>query len=94
VRYFIDTHDRSKGTFPAEQVTPEQFETLYGRLDDALEAQGGLAMGAHLNLDDGKVFCLTAADDEAAVAAAHDQIGLRYDSITQVNRVSGMDLLH
>ena len=32
------------------------------------------------------------AEDESAVAAAHDKIGLRYDSITQVNRVSGMDL--
>ncbi len=92
MRYFIDTHDRSKGSFPAEKVTPEQFEAIYGRLDDALEAGGGLAIDAHLNLGDGKVFCLTAAADEAAVAAAHDKIGLRYDSITQVNRVSGMDL--
>jgi hypothetical protein len=92
VRYFIDTHDRSKGSFPAGQVTPEQFEALYGQLDNALEAQGGLAMGAHVSLGDGKVFCLTAAEDEAAVAAAHDKIGLRYDSITQVNRVSGIDL--
>jgi len=92
MKYFIDTHDRAKGSFPAEQVTAEQFEALYGQLDSALQAAGGLALGAHINLGEGKVFCLTAGADEAGISAAHDKIGLRYDSITEVHRVSGIDL--
>jgi hypothetical protein len=33
-----------------------------------------------------------AGGKEADVSAAHNKIGLAYDSITQVHRVSGMDL--
>ena len=92
MKYFIDTHDRTKNSFPAEDVSQEQFVAIYSGMDEALLSEGGFVTGAHVNLADGKAFCLTAAADEAAVAAAHEKIGLRYDSITQVRRVSGMDL--
>jgi hypothetical protein len=46
MRYFMDTHHRSKGSFPAGPVTLEQFQALYGQLDDALQGAGGLAIGA------------------------------------------------
>ena len=92
MKYFIDTHDRTKNSFPAEEVSQEQFLAIYSDMDEALLSQGGFVTGAHVNLAEGKAFCLTAAADEAAVAAAHEKIGLPYDSITQVHRVTGMDL--
>ena len=92
MKYFIDTHDRTKNSFPAEDVSQEQFLAIYNGMDDALLSEGGFLTGASVNLAEGKAFCHTAAPDEAAVAAAHEEIGLRYDSITQVHRVTGMDL--
>ena len=93
MKYFIDTHDRAKASFPAEEVTQEQFLAIYSGFDEALEAGGGFAIGgAHVNLAEGKAYCLTCAADVAVVTAAHDKIGLPYDGITQVQRVTGMDL--
>jgi hypothetical protein len=92
VKYFIDTHDRTRNSFPAEEASQEQFLAIYSGMDEALLSEGGFLSGAHVNLAEGKAFCHTAAADEAAVAAAHEKIGLPYDSITQVHRVSGIDL--
>ena len=92
MKYFVDTHDRTKNSFPTGDVSQEQFVAIYSGMDEALLSEGGFVTGAHVNLAEGKAFCLTAAADEAAVAAAHEKIGLTYDSITQVRRVSGMDL--
>jgi hypothetical protein len=65
---------------------------FFSGFDEAVEAGGGFAHGAHVNLPEGKAYCLTCADTEAVVAAAHEKIGLPFDSITQVQRVTGMDL--
>lgn len=92
MKYFIDTHDRTKGSFPAEAVSQEQFLTMYQAFEEALVGEGGFATGAHLNLPEGKAYCLTAAENEEAVFAAHNKVGLPYDSITHVQRVTGMDL--
>jgi Nickel responsive protein SCO4226-like len=92
MKYFIDTHDRTKNSYPAGEVSQEQFVAIYSDMDEALLSEGGFVTGAHVNLTEGKAFCLTAAADEAAVAAAHDKIEFPYDSITQVRRVTGMDL--
>jgi hypothetical protein len=92
VKYFIDTHDRTKNSYPADEVSQEQFVAIYGDMDEALLSEGGFVTGAHVNLAEGKAFCQAAAEDEAAVAAAHEKIGFPYDSITQVHRVSGVDL--
>jgi hypothetical protein len=34
MKYFMDTHDKTKGSFPAEKLTEEQFRAQF----DALEA--------------------------------------------------------
>src|SRR5262249_55304420 len=57
MKYFMDTHDKTKGSFPAEELTEEQFFVRF----DALEAAGHelhvVAHAAHLNLHQGKAFC-------------------------------------
>ncbi|HEX2711464.1 MAG TPA: nickel-binding protein [Candidatus Acidoferrales bacterium] len=92
MKYFIDTHDRAKGSFPKEELTDTGFIAIYGGFDKACESEGGLALGAHVNLKEGRAFCFTAGPDVEAIRKAHDAIGLPYDSITDVRRVTGVDL--
>jgi uncharacterized protein DUF4242 len=92
MKYFIDTHDRGKGSFPKEQLTETEFIANYRGFEKACESEGGLALGAHVNLKEGRAFCFTAGPDVEAIRKAHDAIGLPYDSITDVRRVSGVDL--
>ena len=57
MKYFIDTHDVAKGSFPEEEISPEQFVEIYGHFDKAAEEEGVTGLGAHVNLKDGKARC-------------------------------------
>ena len=92
MKYFIDTHDHEKGSFPKEKLDEAQFIATYDGFAGACESEGGLAMGAHVNLHEGKAFCFTAGPDVESIRKAHAAIGLPYDSITEVKRVTGVDL--
>jgi len=92
MKYFIDTHDHEKGSFPKEKLDEAQFIATYDGFAAACENEGGLAMGAHVNLHEGKAFCFTAGPDVESIRKAHEAIGLLYDSITEVKRVTGLDL--
>jgi hypothetical protein len=92
MKYFIDTHDKTKGSFPAQELTREEFVEIYGKFDDACAAAGGFAQGAHVNLGEGKAYCFTAAQDVDAIAKAHADIDFPYDSITAIERVTGLDM--
>ena len=35
MKYFMDTHDRTKGSFPAEELTEEQFFAQFDALECA-----------------------------------------------------------
>jgi len=92
MRYFMDTHDKTKGSFPPEELTEEQFFSRF----DALEAAGFeldvFAHAAHVNLREGKAFCFMSGPDEVAIQKAHAAIDFPFDSITEVSRVTGADL--
>jgi Nickel responsive protein SCO4226-like len=92
MKYFIDTHDHSKGSFPNKRLSEGEFVATYGGFERACESEGGLALGAHVNLPEGKAFCFTAGPDVEAIRRAHEAIRLPYDSITEVKRVTGVDL--
>ncbi len=92
MKYFIDAHDRTKGSFPEESLTPEEFIEMYGGFDEACHQEGGVALGAHTNLEEGKAFCFTTGPDVEAIRRAHEAIGMSFDSITEVKRVTGLDL--
>jgi hypothetical protein len=57
LKYFIDTHDKSKGTFPTQVLTEEQFFEQFAALEAAAEKLGAFGHAAHVNLKDGKAFC-------------------------------------
>jgi hypothetical protein len=92
MKYFIDTHDKSKGSFPAEVLTEEQFFAQFDALEKAAEEFHAVGHAAHVNLKEGKAFCFMSGPDEEAIRKAHAAINLPYDSITEVRRVTGADM--
>jgi hypothetical protein len=53
---------------------------------------GVFGHAAHVNLKDGKAFCLMCGPDEESIRKAHAAIDLPFDSITEIRRVTGADL--
>jgi len=92
VKYFIDTHDKSKGSFPRGELSEEQFFAQFDALERAAEQFRVVGHAAHVNLEEGKAFCFMSGPDEEAIRKAHAAIELPYDSITEVRRVSGADM--
>ena len=91
MKYFIDTHDNSKGSWPTE-VSEAEFVELYSGFEAACEAEGGADLGAHVNVAERKAYCFTKGPDADAIRRAHEKLGFPFDSITEVRRVTGVDL--
>jgi len=92
MKYFIDTHDKAKGSFPEQELTEQQFFEQFAALEEAAEQFGVFGHAAHVNLKDGKAFCFMSGPDEDCIRKAHAAINLPYDSITEVRRVTGADM--
>src|SRR6478735_6967484 len=92
MKYFIDTHDKTKGSFPVGELTEEQFLAQFDELEKVAADFGAFAHAAHVNLKEGKAFCFMCGADEESIRKAHEAVHLRYDSITEVKRVTGADM--
>jgi len=92
MKYFIDTHDKNKGSFPTQVLTEEQFFDQFAALEEAAEPLGVFGHAAHVNLEEGKAFCFMSGPDEESIRKAHAAINLPFDSITEVRRVTGADM--
>jgi len=92
MKYFIDTHDRAKGSFPAEELSAAEFIAIYGGFEKACEEEGATDLGAHVNLKEAKAYCFTKGPDSDAIRRAHEKLNFPFDSITEVRRVTGVDL--
>src|SRR5262245_66175630 len=92
MKYFIDTHDKSKGSFPAQELTEEEFTAQFDALDVAAVKYGAFGHAAHVNLKEGKAFCFMSGPDEESIRKAHAAINLPFDSITEIRRVTGADM--
>ena len=90
LRFFLDTHDTAKGTFPAG-LTPEQFDGFYPQYEAACYEEGVVPVRVHVGYGDGRAFCLTMAPDAEAVRRAHQRVGLAFDSITEVRMATPGD---
>src|SRR6185437_2581678 len=84
VKYFIDTHGRTKGSWPEGEVSEAAFIEIYSRFEKACEDEGGTDLGAHVNVAEGKAYCFTKGPNAEAIRRAHDKLGLPFDSITEV----------
>jgi hypothetical protein len=92
MKFFIDTHDKQKGSFPAQEITEEEFFANFDALDVAAAKLGAFGHAAHVNLAQGKAFCLMSGPDEECIRKAHAAINFPYDSITEIRRVTGADM--
>ena len=92
MKYFIDTHDKTKGSFPTGDLSEAEFFAMFDALEAAAPRFGVGAHAAHVNLKEGKAFCLMCGPDEESIGRAHAAVHLPYDSITEVKRVTGADL--
>jgi len=92
MKYFMDTHDKAKGSFPGDELSEEQFLAQFAALEEAAVKLGVFGHAAHVNLEQGKAFCFMSGPDEESIRKAHEAIGLPYDSITEVRRVTGADM--
>src|SRR5580765_4025814 len=92
MKYFINTHDKSKGSCPVGELTEEQFLSQFDELEKVAPKFDAFAHAAHVNLKEGKAFCFMCGPDVESIRKAHEAIHLPYDSITEVKRVSGADM--
>ncbi|HTK91756.1 MAG TPA: nickel-binding protein [Verrucomicrobiae bacterium] len=92
MKYFMDTHDRTKGSFPVEELSEEQFFARFDALEVAGRELEVYAHVAHVSLREGRAFCFMSGPDEAAIRKAHAAVDFPFDSITEVRRVSGADM--
>ena len=83
LRFYLDTHDREKETFPSD-ISPREFEKFYAAYKAACFEEGVIPIRLHVGYEDGRAFCLTMAPDKAAVGRVHETLGLPFDSITEV----------
>lgn len=91
-KFFIDTHDRSKGSFPKQKISAQDFINKFLDFDTAALNSYMGAHVAHVNIDEGKAYCFTRAKDIETVRKVHEQVNLPFDSIIEVKTVSSSDL--
>ncbi|MDK9726070.1 MAG: DUF4242 domain-containing protein [Sterolibacteriaceae bacterium MAG5] len=91
MRLFLDTHDRTRNTFPA-QLSVDDFKSFYAGYEEACRAEGVIPLQVHVGYETGRAFCLNLAPDAEAVKRAHERAGLPFDSITEVTTASPQDM--
>ncbi|MBZ5616718.1 MAG: DUF4242 domain-containing protein [Acidobacteriia bacterium] len=74
-----------------ELLFPKCIE-IYSGFEKACEEVGGADLGAHVNVAQGKAYCFTKGPDAEAIRRAHEKLNFPFDSITEVRRVTGVDL--
>lgn len=91
MRFYIDTHDRQTGTFPA-QLSAEDFQGFYAQYESVCFEEGVVPLRTHVGLEDGRAFCFNMAPDADAVRRVHEKLGLPFDSITEVTTATPGDM--
>lgn len=90
LRFFVDTHDRAKKTFP-DQLSRDDFEAFFALYERACYAEGVVPLRVHVGYGEGRAFCFNMAPDADAVKRAHERVGLPFDSITEVTTATPGD---
>lgn len=83
MKFFIDTHDARKGTFPAG-IGKEDFAGFYAKYEEACRAEGVISLRLHVGFQEGRAFCFNMAPDAESVRRVHERVGLPFDEITEV----------
>ncbi|MEE9964933.1 MAG: DUF4242 domain-containing protein [Propionicimonas sp.] len=91
---FIDTHNQAHGTYPTGIDVPGLAAFLPGFLD-ACAAEGVSVHTGYVNLNEGRITCVTTGPDAEAVRRAHLAVGYIPDpDIVEVSTISPADLFY
>lgn len=90
MRFFLDTHDRTRKTFP-DKLGVDDFEKFYALYEQACREESVVPIRLHVSYRDGRAFCLNMAESAESVRRAHERVGLPYDSITEVTTATPGD---
>lgn len=91
MKFFLDTHDRTTGTFPPA-LSKQDVAGFYETYKTVCREEGVTSIRVHLGLEAGRAFCLTMAPDAEAVRRVHERLGLPFDSIVEVTTVAPGDM--
>ncbi|MFA7092724.1 MAG: DUF4242 domain-containing protein [Arcobacteraceae bacterium] len=91
MKFFIDTHDKNSGTFPAG-ITPKQMEGFYKKYEAACAEEGVVSLRIHVGFEESKAFCFNMAPNAKAVENVHTKVGLPFETITEVTTITPADL--
>jgi hypothetical protein len=91
MRLFLDTHDRTKKTFP-EKLSAEDFEKFFALYEKACYEENVVILRTHVSFEEGRAFCLNMAADAEAIRRAHERVGLPFDSIVEVTTATPGDM--
>ncbi len=91
MKFFVDTHDQQRGTFPPG-LTPEELASFLRKYEEACRAEGVVMLRVHAGLEAGRAYCFNMAPDADAVRRVHERVGLPFDTITEVTTVTPGDL--
>lgn len=91
LRYFIDTHDRARQTFP-ENLSPADFAGFYAQYQAVCQEEGVVPLRTHVGFAEGRAFCFNMAPDAEAVRRVHERLGLPFDAITEVTTATPGDM--
>jgi hypothetical protein len=91
MKFFVDTHDQRKETFPAG-TTREEFAQFFAKYEHCARQEGVVVLRVHVGIEEGRAFCFSMAPSAEHVKRAHDQAGLPFDSITEVSTATPGDL--
>lgn len=90
MKLFIDVHDKKTKTFPQE-ISRDEFEKFLGAFEKSCSDEGVAIVRSHVNLKDGRAFCLTLSKTSEAVRRAHEGVELEFETITEVETASPHD---
>lgn len=91
MRLFIDTHDKATGTFP-DEISKEAFSDVFKAYEEACRDENVVIVNTMLSAGDGRMYCVNLAPDAEAIRRAHDRVGLKFDTITEVTTASPGDI--
>lgn len=91
MKYFIDTHDKKDGSFPAK-ISPTELVGFFKGYEAAARAEGVIIVRVAANIEDGRAYCYVIADSVETVRRYHQRAGLMFNGISEVQAVTPGDL--
>lgn len=91
MKFFLDTHDQRSSTFPVK-ISTEQFAEFFAKYEKACRHEGVVVLRAHVGIEAGRAYCFNMAESADHVKRSHDEVGLPFETITEVTTATPGDL--